>query len=95
MSNLKIKVGICKLNTDWIVSEVGYNIPDYLAKDLGPIDYPAADTDSLTSELFCTPMRVREFIEKNREEVARDIAAEMVRLFAKDDTVMGYKREWK
>jgi hypothetical protein len=92
MGPIRIKVGICMLGTSYVVSEACFNLPDDVAHyEMRSLDYPDSDTDRLTEELFCTPLKVREVVEKNRKAIAAEIANEIVKLFAKDDTVMGYK----
>ena len=92
MNSVKISVLMSDLRCGReYVSMATINVQDHEIRDCGPIDYPATDTNHMTAELFCTPVKVREFVEQSRKRLAHQITEQILKCLGADDTVMGYK----
>lgn len=95
MNNVKITVILHDFPYHEYVSTAVVEIPPDLMRNCGPIDYPAPDTDRMTAELFCTPIKVRDFVEQNRKRLAQQITKQVLECLSASDTIMGYRKEIK
>jgi hypothetical protein len=57
------------------------------------LNYPGPETNECEEKLYCTPVKIREIVEKRRELLAKTITQTILDLLSKDDKICGY--EWR
>ena len=91
MKEVHIAVAISGYNRKEYIALATISLPETDLEDCGPINYPAPGTDPATAELFCTPVKVREVVERNRERFAARLTRQILECLGANDTVMGYE----
>jgi hypothetical protein len=67
-----------------------------LLEENGPfesLNFPGPETTEWEEKLYCTPVTIREIVEKKRNLLAKNITEKILDMLSKDDKICGY--EWR